>query len=113
MHFKSYIQRFIASCFLLVFILAATPKRFLHSIFADHKDVVSVKVNNKNHTTFSNQSYHCQIDNLVIELPFFNSIIFLLPTLIQHIAQFKEHYIYISVDNNRIEDSLRGPPIYC
>ena len=113
MNYKNYIQRFIAASLLLVFVLAATPKRFLHTIFANHTDVAWVKSGNKQQQTLSNQNYQCQIDNLVVELPFFSSTSLLFHTSIQHVEQFQEHFVFVIVDNNQFVDSLRGPPVYC
>ena len=113
MKFKSYIQRFIAASLLLVFILASTPKRFLHSIFADHKDVAWVKSSDKQQQSLSNQNYQCQIDNLVVELPFFDSTNFIVYTSIQHNEQFKCHFVFDIIDYKHSVDFLRGPPIYC
>ncbi len=113
MRFKNYISRCIAASLLLVFILAATPKRFLHTIFANHTDEVCIKSSDKNHQSFSNQTYHCQIDNLVVELPFFSSTSFLFCTSIQHVERFQEHYVFEIIDNNQLVDSSRGPPVYC
>ncbi len=113
MKFNNYIQRFIAASLLIVFILAATPKRFLHTIFADHTDVAWVKSSDKKQLSFSNQTYHCQIDNLVVELPFFSSTSFLFHTSIQHVEKFQEHYVFEIIDNNQLVNSSRGPPVYC
>ena len=74
--------------------MAATPKRLLHSIFANHTDVDWVKSSDKKQQIFSNQTYQCQIDNLVVELPFFSSTHFLLLSSIQHNEQFQEHYVF-------------------
>jgi hypothetical protein len=112
-NFKKYIQQFSAAFLLFIFTFAATPKRFLHAAFANHNDDTVVKSTNHFQQSISNQTYQCQIDNLVVELPFFGSTTIFFQTFILHVDKMQEQFVFVFLDNNDLVDSLRGPPIFC
>ncbi len=113
MNFKRYIQQSIASTLLLVFLLAATPKRVLHNLFADHTDVAWTKSANANEVNLNSASYQCQIDQLVVELPFFGTALILFPTPLIHTNSYQESYSLLVSINKLFTEQLRGPPIHC
>lgn len=113
MSFKRYIQQSIAFTLLLLFLFAATPKRFLHSLFADHTDVAWTKSSNAHEVNLNSASYQCQIDQLVVELPFLGTSLALIPATLIHANSYQEkHFPFVTI-NQLLIDQLRGPPTHC
>jgi hypothetical protein len=111
-NFKINIKQTGAAFLLLVFLLGATPKRFLHDAITQHEHVkVEIKKCSHHHIGITAAGFNCQLDNLVVELPF---EILLQPTFL-----FAEEYnlsYNCTLYNQEVETSilfisLRGPPI--
>jgi hypothetical protein len=69
---SSTIRRFSAAFFLLLFSLCITPKRILHDLLANHKDVQTAK--NLPIEQIATSGFHCHIDDLVVVEPFLPGI---------------------------------------
>lgn len=109
-----HIKKFIAAILLLVFCFSATPKEFLHSWFANHKDfqfagdyLQHQKDNIPNVTT---SFFNCHCDNLVVESPYLNDVeennLGIYSTHI--ISLHKPFASYFSIPHSHFY--LRGPP---
>jgi hypothetical protein len=62
------IRRFTAAIFLLLFAFCVTPKRFLHDLLANHRDMQSTRCLPVEQIAAS--GFHCNIDELVVVAPF-------------------------------------------
>lgn len=104
------IRPFIAGVMLLVFAFAITPKRYLHNLLVNHKDVVSYQKLTNGKTEFSKAGFHCAIDNLVATSPFtdveeksYNK----LPVVF---IAYAEVALSLNVSEEHSYFNLRGPP---
>jgi hypothetical protein len=61
-------RRFLAACVLLLFSFCVTPKRVLHDVLANHRDVQTSPLLPVEQVSAS--GFHCQIDDLVVVAPF-------------------------------------------
>jgi hypothetical protein len=66
------IRRFLAACVLLLFSFCVTPKRVLHDVLANHRDVQNSPLLPIEQVSAS--GFHCQIDDLVVVAPFLPDI---------------------------------------
>jgi hypothetical protein len=66
-----------AGLLLLLFAFSITPKKTLHSFFADHKDtpIQAIDWTNVDKAQLSVAGYNCHVDNLVVESPFVETIL--------------------------------------
>lgn len=109
MNFKSIIRQCIAAFLLLIFAFGATPKKFLHDAVTQHKHEVVAKCSH-HHVSISAVTYNCQIDNLVVEIPFVAAL--------QPVFKFVaiEYFQYTNPSFNKLISAsvstayLRGPP---
>lgn len=109
MNFKNIIRQLIAAFLLLIFAFGATPKKFLHDAVTQHKHEVVVKCSH-HHINISAVSFNCQIDNLVVEMPFVAAL--------QHVFDFVsiQYFQFNQATHNKIISAngcvayLRGPP---
>jgi hypothetical protein len=65
---SNIIRRFTAAVFLLLFSFCITPKRFLHDLLANHRDLQTAKYQPVGQITAS--GFQCHIDELVVMTPF-------------------------------------------
>jgi hypothetical protein len=105
---SSYIRRFTAVLFLLLFSFCITPKRFLHDMLANHRDMQSAHCLPVEQLTAS--GFHCHIDDLVVMAPFLPGIQTGNPVIFSSTsARFSEplssiYFLYCSHQDGR------GPP---
>lgn len=108
---NSIIQNISAVFLLLIFAISATPKKFLHDAFANHKDAkASTFTDTFHHKKISTATTHCSVDELVVEAPFVyadNHIEISLPEIFV-IQQGELYKSYRSSLQNSV--GLRGPP---
>jgi hypothetical protein len=62
------IRSFISGLLLFLFTFSITPKKWLHDIFADHKDFYSNTAGD--HLQFIKSGFRCDCENLVVNTPF-------------------------------------------
>lgn len=105
------IKKSIAAILLVIFAFSATPKKFLHNAFANHKDSASAKSSDASHNKISTSTINCQCDDLVVEAPFISD-----GTVIEVFAP--DYFIIKLSDLNdsfvsslHFSIGLRGPPI--
>jgi hypothetical protein len=65
------IRPFLASSLLALFALAITPKIAIHALVANHTDS-HPSLNYGKSDQFNQSTFHCDIDNLVVEFPYLN-----------------------------------------
>jgi hypothetical protein len=66
------IRRFSAAFFLLLFSFCVTPKRFLHDLLANHRDVQTAATLPIEQIATS--GFHCHVEDLVVVAPFLPGI---------------------------------------
>ena len=110
MIYKPNIRQFVAAILLLVFTLGATPKKFLHDAVAKHQHSYREQCVSHHHTNLAAAGFNCQIDNLVVEMPFVSSVIFSIGFVaISHFI-FQVHFCKNIISTNVCVAYLRGPP---
>ncbi len=106
-----FVRRRVSALLLVIFALSATPKQFLHDVFANHKDTPSTNSSDKfHHQKIGKAVIHCQLDDLVVEAPYIsfnnNTEVF---TPFVFIVSYSETYISF-LSSFPISFGLRGPP---
>lgn len=111
MNFKINIRQIGAAFLMLVFLLSVTPKRFLHDAITQHEHTkVYVEKCSHHHINIGNAGFNCQLDNLVVELPF---EILLQPTFLfteEYNSSYNSSLHHQEVKTSFLSISLRGPP---
>ena len=101
----------LALLFLVLFAFANTPKRVLHNVIANHihKHLQEQKCSHT-HIELSAAGFNCQIDNLVVEMPF---VIVFEPTfnfVKNYTSLFLQSRFCSLVILTQQSIQLRGPP---
>jgi cephalosporin-C deacetylase-like acetyl esterase len=95
----------------MVFTFSITPKKFLHTAFADHTDVAKFGFSSNGKTVVTAAGFSCQYDNQVVEVPFADFTpaikIFVPSFYIDVQTAYKEHQFSFHQSNF----FLRGPPV--
>ena len=107
-----YIRKFTALLLLVIFSLSSTPKRFLHHVFANHTDCVTYQQKSFYQHSISKHTFHCQIDQLVVESPFENTEFFLSTHLLTFSENVKSKCNQKVLSQYISNKSLRGPPVF-
>jgi hypothetical protein len=108
---KKYISFFTASFFVLVLLLANTPKQWLHYWLANHTDMPAAVAMPKNGAIVHTVGYSCDVNNVVVIMPY-------LPAVTSpSIFTVFSHTPYQNTFNESIVSSTikvatsRGPPV--
>jgi len=94
---------------LIIFTISISPKRYLHDIFANHNDTISLAVNDGK-LQLSEAGYNCDCNNLVATSPFMDeavNIVVICPTI------YPAFFVAFSNPLHSTSYSfteLRGPP---
>lgn len=96
---------------LFIFIFSITPKKILHDLVADHKDTPTL-FNHSTTTQLNSNTFNCNCDNLVVELPFVyqNDIIQIINPILYY--SFSNNRIYTLCYQTNFDLELRGPPSF-
>jgi len=102
------IQRLVAALLLLLFTFCVTPKRVLHDLLANHRDVQT-----SHHLPLKQiaaSGFHCHIDDLVVVAPFLPGIqamvVHILSSAPRHFAQTADSFSFACISFRE----GRGPP---
>ena len=68
MYKNQTIRRVVSGLLLCFFTFSATPKKWVHDLFANHKDFYTSATGK--HVQFVNTGFHCDCDNLIVNTPF-------------------------------------------
>jgi hypothetical protein len=105
------IRQIGAAFLMLIFLLAATPKKLLHDAITEHQHTkTEVQKCSHHHINITATGFNCQLDNLVVEMPFIIAI--------EPVFAFNEicYHRYSELPYNNIGFNktftafLRGPP---
>ncbi|MBS1661079.1 MAG: hypothetical protein JST68_08515 [Bacteroidetes bacterium] len=103
------IRQLLASLLLVLFTFSATPRKFLHDWFANHKDIPG-KFTQDSHTRVQQTTYNCQTQDQVVESPFISGPTpILLQAPLTACIRYAESEIRIQT-RFFVFLSLRGPP---
>ncbi|HVG11525.1 MAG TPA: hypothetical protein VM843_00920 [Flavisolibacter sp.] len=105
---STIIQKPLAVVALLLLLLSAAPKKFLHDLVANHQDFYSALPGDE--PGVSNTGFDCHIHDLVVSTPF---LITNFSSSVATSAQYASHtatgYDFYFVHTSSTKDS-RGPP---
>ncbi|MEO8821557.1 MAG: hypothetical protein ABI374_11985 [Ginsengibacter sp.] len=65
-----YIRKFFGAFLLAIFLLSATPTKYLHAIFANHKDFVSKTLTDSNTPQINAPGIDCHCESNVVIAPY-------------------------------------------
>jgi hypothetical protein len=100
------------SLFLLLFSFCVTPKRFLHDLLANHKDVQTSASLPEQQIAAS--GYHCHIDDLVVVAPFLPEVQTAGPVLLSSTPLIFSELVASFTFSYKSNTDNRGPPaIFC
>lgn len=106
------IRKIAATFLLLVFMLGATPKSFLHDAITSHQHQQKIVYKcSHHHVNISAQGFNCQVDNLVIEMPFLHVIEPSFVFVTKHYIHYYERLSNTFQLSQKAVTSLRGPPV--
>jgi len=95
---------------LVLFSFSITPKFLLHSILANHKDS---PISKTTQAELSPSGFHCDVENLVVELPFLENFIFAIEPVNKGLFQtFQARTEHQFLSFSHFIAGLRGPPSF-
>jgi hypothetical protein len=109
---KKYIRQFLAFALLAIFALSNTPTKYLHQLFANHKDFVNKTLTDSNTPQLNVTGINCHCETNVVIAPYIVESSFevkpLLPTIIGHFKTSIESIFF----SESLSFGLRGPPSF-
>jgi hypothetical protein len=105
-----YIKRFFTVFLLAIFALSNTPTKYLHYLFANHKDYVSKTLTNSPSPQINASGINCHCDTNVIIAPYTmqNALVIAAPVRVfsfYNIPGFQKN-----ISSKLLSFGLRGPP---
>lgn len=110
MHLQNTIKQFWALLLLLVFTLAVTPKKFLHDTVANHKHQLHYTKNSCRQVAVTVAGFNCQVDNLVVDIPFEVVATFRFNFQKQFFNTYRQSVELHCHVSSYYSHTLRGPP---
>ncbi|MCY7293485.1 MAG: hypothetical protein LH615_15010 [Ferruginibacter sp.] len=110
LHKNKTIRPFLALLMLVIFTVNITPKRYLHDVFADHKDSIS-NVSKDGKVQISQDGYHCDCHHLVATSPFVEQDDVITSSLHFQYNLFRTYYSCSIPPATALFFELRGPPL--
>ena len=111
MGLKVNIRQILAALLMLIFLLGVTPKKFLHDAVTKHQHTYQEHCSHQ-HTNIASTGFNCQIDNLVVELPFEISIVPTFSFVEPYHISYSTTYSYQNGSSDFFTALLRGPPTF-
>lgn len=103
------IRSFISLLLICTFVLSITPKKLLHTWLANHRDQPTKAAHNQS-TSIDVAGYHCNVDNLVAESSFEQTLAEFHLKCPQVFSSFKGELSYSFYSLHHFYSELRGPP---
>jgi hypothetical protein len=111
MNVKSTIRQCIAAVLLLIFALGATPKKFIHDVVTNHHHQHNTKAScQHHHINIGTAGFNCQIDSLVVEMPFIAALQPVFNFVTTQYFQYNLPSYNKLISTNVYVAYLRGPP---
>lgn len=94
-----------------MFALGITPKRTLHSVIANHRDVAAKSTKQTQGSELSRSGFNCQVDNLVCESPFTPEASSFYISVAEVFPVYIHHFVSAQYSSEHFSFGLRGPPV--
>jgi len=94
-----------------MFVLSITPTKFLHQVFANHSDFVTVSLNDTHSTQFNVSGINCHCDHLVVISPFISGNCVSPKEALQVFQKLNICKTFQIPFSKSFTFKLRGPPI--
>lgn len=103
-----HLYRLAAFVMLVLFALSITPKLYLHTVFADHTDIVRKKTDGK--TQVGKNGFTCDCNNQVATSPFTEHVDTIEMGILPVYPSFIPHVPSQIIASTLFYLELRGPP---
>jgi hypothetical protein len=107
---NKYIRKFLAVVLLAIFALSNTPTKYLHRLFANHKDFISKTLTDSNTPQFNVSGINCHCETNVVIAPYTvatgSEVITFPPGFIAPTASRVDKVFF----SEKFSFGLRGPP---
>jgi hypothetical protein len=105
------LQKFTQVFLLALIIIASTPKKFLHDIIIEHDHCHATKrTSSLNQEQIEKTAFKCDIDNLVVDVPFIYTTNLCFPFSTYEFEQLTATSIHSYSKESKLQFLLRGPP---
>ncbi len=104
-----FIQTLFPAVMLLLFSLSITPRKYLHDVFAHHKDTVRLYLK-KHSTTIEQKGFQCEQNTLVVEQVFLQTPVPVFAYPLPLVNEYKQEHYNSFIKLFLPDLSLRGPP---
>lgn len=105
-----YIQKFFGALLLAIFLLSNTPTRYLHWLFANHKDFVSKTLTDSNKPQINAPGIDCHCETNVVIAPYTVQSTVVIKPPVPVFFNFTVTGIATIVFSQSLSFGLRGPP---
>jgi len=105
-----YIRKFFAIILLAIFTLSNTPTKYLHKIFANHRDFVSKTLTDSNSPQINPAGINCHCESNVVIAPYTPGTIFKIKPVPSEFSEYTIAGIYKIIFSESFSFGLRGPP---
>jgi hypothetical protein len=105
-----YIQKFFGALLLAIFLLSNTPTKYLHWLFANHKDFVSKTLTDSNKPQINAPGIECHCETNVVIAPYTVQSTVAINPPVPVFFDFSVAGISKIVFSQPLSFGLRGPP---
>ncbi len=109
---NKYIRKFLALVLLAIFTLSNTPTKYLHQLFANHKDFVSKTLTDSNTPQLNVSGINCHCETNVVIAPYTVSTAFKVKPLLPSFTGFTNSAVTKIYFTRSFSFGLRGPPSF-
>ena len=110
MNQKKYIRQFLAVILLAIFALSNTPTKYLHQLFANHKDFISKTLTDSNTPQLNVTGINCHCETNVVIAPYIVESSFEVKPLLQTFIGHFDTSVNSIFFSELFSFGLRGPP---
>jgi hypothetical protein len=105
-----YIQKFFALGLLVTFALSNTPTKYLHYLFANHKDFVSKTLTDSHSPQINASGINCHCESNVVVVPYTLEHGLVMKALPPAFTEYTLSITYHLIISRSFSFGLRGPP---
>jgi len=105
-----YIQKFFGALLLAIFLLSNTPTKYLHWLFANHKDFVSKTLTDSNKPQINAPGIDCHCESNVVIAPYTMQSAVVIKAPAPAFYNYTVAVISTTVFSQPLSFGLRGPP---
>jgi len=107
---NTYIRKSFAIVLLAIFALSNTPTKYLHQLFANHKDFVSKTLTDSNKPQLNVAGINCHCESNVVIAPYTPGNTFKIKAVVPVFSGYAITAIPAIIFPQSISFGLRGPP---